>query len=684
MDQNPRPSKRARQACRPCRRKKSKCSGEQPVCSTCARLGHTCTYGQEQQQNLAQADGNPTILHVSPDRERERQRDQDRWPASSWEDRIERMEDTLSTVVQALNKTQQNENDQESHASSSHHDAADATGADSITVSTPGATTSPRASTIPNEQSLEVIGHAYLRYCECQPLPLFDHSTFIGSLSTRDPELVYAVTAAVCWACPNECELGEKADYVELAHTLAMARVTKGNVELSTIQTLCLLSFSYFNDGQFARSRLLCSMAASLARSAQLYLKPTSTALHRTLEERIRCFWATVLLCRFLEEPEPVVPSNLSSDLLLPTSPATPSEDIMKAPTETENQVSQTSFGILEVVIQLSEIWPMISKYVRTRGGSTNKEAFPWDPTSQYATTLAALMNLGFKLPLIHRYRSMNVSSISPEHLEKSRNYWAPWFLSRLVYHTIICILNHPLLLTLQIRHIHNVSEAFLQQTSWSLSNHVSWAMHFLDFFMSRTFVPSDPWLVYWVAVILTIELQRSHSNGTSSMQSKDNVAKCFKFIESLEYQSIYIKRTVSRLRRLETRMAVWSRSADAPNDQHYYVDISGIFDVLEIVNPENEFSEEEPFPTIFGSTLNSQISSGDAMNKPLTQLPIIKPIERDGIQYQPPTTSLPLSLDATYSFNAQGIIEAESMGSDNYVDSHHLLPIGDLFNYHF
>lgn len=478
---------------------------------------------------------------------------------------MERMEDTLSTVVQSLNRTQHDENALQGHASASSYIATDVTAKGSTRVSTLEAETSPRSPILPDEQLLEMIGHAYLRYCECQPLLLFDSSTFVRSLPSRDPELVYAVTAAVSWACPSECELFDKADYLELAYTLTMTRVTRGGVELPTIQTLCLLSFAYFNgekplkgnahlpsailiwrvDGQFARSRLLCSMAASLARSAQLYRTPTTTTLHRTLEERIRCFWATVLLCRFIGEPEPFVPKNLTSDLLLPTSPAAPSEDIMKMSTEMENQASQTSFGILEVVIELSEIWPMVFQYVRTRGGSVNKEAFPWDPTSQYATTLAALMNLGLKLPLIHRYRSMNVSSISPEHLEKSRNYWAPWFLSRLVYHTIICILNHPLLLTLQIRHIHNVSEAFLQQTSWSLSNHISWAMHFLDFFMSRRFVPSDPWLVHWVAVIITIELQRSHSTDPSSIQSKENVVKCFNFIDSLEYQSVYIKRTV-------------------------------------------------------------------------------------------------------------------------------------------
>jgi hypothetical protein len=42
-----RPAKRIRQACEQCRRKKSKCSGDRPVCSTCWRLEQNCYYNGE-------------------------------------------------------------------------------------------------------------------------------------------------------------------------------------------------------------------------------------------------------------------------------------------------------------------------------------------------------------------------------------------------------------------------------------------------------------------------------------------------------------------------------------------------------------------------------------------------------------------------------------------------------------
>ncbi|GME22747.1 C6 transcription factor [Neofusicoccum parvum] len=42
-----RPAKRIRQACEPCRRKKSRCPGERPNCSHCSRLGQTCYYASD-------------------------------------------------------------------------------------------------------------------------------------------------------------------------------------------------------------------------------------------------------------------------------------------------------------------------------------------------------------------------------------------------------------------------------------------------------------------------------------------------------------------------------------------------------------------------------------------------------------------------------------------------------------
>lgn len=90
-------------------------------------------------------------------------------------------------------------------------------------------------------------------------------------------------------------------------------------------------------------------------------------------------------------------------------------------------------------------------------------------------------MDLGFQMPLNHRYRRIEIPRLTHDVLEEHRAYWAPWLTTRLLYHTTLCILNHPLLITLPVPKVQNVSDAFLQQTSATLTNHVSWCVHFVE-----------------------------------------------------------------------------------------------------------------------------------------------------------------------------------------------------------
>ncbi|PLB53075.1 hypothetical protein P170DRAFT_122974 [Aspergillus steynii IBT 23096] len=49
MDDRASPNEsRARHACEPCRRKKTKCPGEKPACSFCRRLNQRCTYSRDE------------------------------------------------------------------------------------------------------------------------------------------------------------------------------------------------------------------------------------------------------------------------------------------------------------------------------------------------------------------------------------------------------------------------------------------------------------------------------------------------------------------------------------------------------------------------------------------------------------------------------------------------------------
>jgi hypothetical protein len=107
-----------------------------------------------------------------------------------------------------------------------------------------------RNSTLPPWDVILHIGEKYLLYCDCQALPLFDRSTFMRKLKEREPEVLFSLLGLALRFNDDGPYYKAQAklikDYVEAARALVMKKVMDGDVELSTIQTLCLLSLIDF------------------------------------------------------------------------------------------------------------------------------------------------------------------------------------------------------------------------------------------------------------------------------------------------------------------------------------------------------------------------------------------------------------------------------------------------------
>lgn len=161
------------------------------------------------------------------------------------------LENTLSQVVQRLRSHEQTLPGQRSPEQPIQ---ADLTNGNKL-PSTIGRTDPQDLIQPLTREILTVVARAYLKYCECQPIPLFDETTFVQSLPDREPELVYSVFAMATRFCDNTQvplpSLDQISHYCEAAYRLVMTRLIDGNVELSTLQTLCLLSLLYLDRKYF-------------------------------------------------------------------------------------------------------------------------------------------------------------------------------------------------------------------------------------------------------------------------------------------------------------------------------------------------------------------------------------------------------------------------------------------------
>ncbi|PVH76928.1 hypothetical protein DL98DRAFT_591771 [Cadophora sp. DSE1049] len=563
-----RPAKRIRQACEPCRRKKSRCPGEKPICSHCARLQQNCYYADERPEHeRASITPSPQVAGLRPT------------SSSAMEGRVE---DRLRLLENQLSEVLANQ------ASMSRSASVQVSGTPRTAVHHP--LPSPRLSetNLPPWDVIISAAETYLQYCDCQPLPLFQRSSFIRTLKSRKPEVLFSILAIALRFADNQQSRNNHvrliSEYVEAARTIISKNVFEGTVELSTIQALCLLTIVDFTDGHTRRASIHCSLAMSLAHNAGLTSELNLVLPDQEKEERRRCFWSLFLLKRLHGADFMIL--DFSAEDNFPWYPETTGEPLSpgqeSSPARTDEQGPDK--GIVAYAIQLSEVWFKITRYARRRGKPSSLP--PWSSQSEYALILAHQMDFETRMPYIHRFEPAKFSQRSVDHLNSNRDYWGPWLFIQFLYHTNLCLLNHPLLLSLRLRNFKCViPEIFLQHTSDLISSHATWIINFIDMLEAKPFKVTDPFLGHCVAIIATIYLQESFVDDPGTRREKqDNFDKCLKFIRGFGEQWPHLGRIANKLQRLAETVSSTYVASEEPTRQNrkLLIDLGQFFEVLE------------------------------------------------------------------------------------------------------
>lgn len=538
MSDQERQIKRIRQACEPCRRKKSRCPGEKPICSHCERLGQAsrCTYAPDRVESNRNRSTTPTA-----DKENTSER------LSVLEQYMAEMHELLRTRAHSSATRDSSRSGRGRHSEPRYDERrlSELNRASPPTLSFhPNSSLRPDPSFLPNPSLLSEAEGLFATFCDCQPLPLFAPGHL--ALGGRVQELQIAVILLASRFDRTRHLVKEIAPWQPLRHV--RSRITQnlidGPIELSTLQTMCLLSLIEFNDGATARASSYSSMAMDLAQSAGLATEsPWASA--KDLEERRRCYWSLVLLKNLYgnmagtfsfipndytpKHPTSTQPPSRSNSSI--TEPGLPQPD---APAGSA-PVAEKDLGLLAYVISMSELWAQTVRYARRRGKS--QQPPPWTPESEYQRIMVRLMELETRMPYKYRYKPARLGDYSTAELQQSRTFWAPWFLNQMLYHSLLCLLNHPLILSLQLRNFRMtmVPEVFLQHTDDLTQTHTEWVVHLLDQITSKDFGPSDPYPAYCVAIVATIFLQQSFADDDEiSRKKQDNFLRCLNFIRDV------------------------------------------------------------------------------------------------------------------------------------------------------
>ncbi|EMT65613.1 Quinic acid utilization activator [Fusarium odoratissimum] len=399
-----RPTKRARQACEPCRRKKSKCPGEKPICSYCERLGQICVYesGSDGQGQRVRSD-------------------------RSLELRMETLEEKLDLFIDRLDPVINDSRRRSASQQGGGHTPSSMVGQDEMAETSE--IVDPRQASGPSslvEPRSDELASLYLSWLHRQPLVLFNAETFAESLPSRETELIL-VLQALCLRFPPRL-LSQQ--YRQRLHAMAQAsreiamnKVFGSRVDCSVLQTLCLLSLFEHAEGNTVQAGLYLSTAIELLSGI-----PKGSFLSEAVEFN-NCIRSIFVLHHLQGSVSSSVwPTAMShgedsslgtaacSAWLLPPEKSVPCD---------------MDRGIMKYTMPLAQVWRAVRVYASRRVFSDTLP--PWNPRSDYSQVTYRHLEIDCSVPLKYRFSANQIDKQTPETLQQNRGYWGPYLFTHFV-----------------------------------------------------------------------------------------------------------------------------------------------------------------------------------------------------------------------------------------------------------
>ncbi|KAJ9199183.1 transcriptional regulator family: Fungal Specific TF [Paecilomyces variotii] len=514
---------RSNHACLNCRRKKTRCPGEKPACSCCVRLNQQCFY-------------TPVARVSSID--------------SQSKDRLAELEEKVNLILNGNIPTWTTRQRQVSEEASERPGIQSSATANSATTGSSYSTNdtalvdsgcdyrSPQHSSMLIATAISL----YLDHCHRQPIWCFNLEE-LGDLASHSEELLCSVLALTMRFSD---ERDQEYDYAENARGLVMLRIANGTVELATIESLCLLSYSSFVDGQMQLGRFYLGLAFQLCRSAMLDHDRAYSLKDPHMERKKRVFWSLQLLEQtygqqsgLLSVPTetwrpPYFPNCTDRQLVNEPGPNPP-----PLPIDTVDCPAGTEIGIWSMTIHCGWVWSKVRTYVSYCASNRLKE--PWRHESMYSMVLSDLTEIENRTPLCHRYDSVRFYERKPEEVAVNRAYWVPWLKFQFMYHAILTVLNHPFLYIMASQRNSNLAipNSFWRRSSEQVLLHATWIVRMIDMVSEKGLQLSDPFFAHVAAIAATVQLYYCcAADSRLKYKSRADLAKSRDFLRSFVHFS--------------------------------------------------------------------------------------------------------------------------------------------------
>ncbi|OBS26036.1 hypothetical protein FPOA_06566 [Fusarium poae] len=530
-----------RRACEPCRRKKSKCTGERPICSFCERLDLPCEYA---------ARGSPTTNRAARTTRNHKK---------STADRIRSLESQVSSLSGLLTSGVREEF--ESHRN--QPSAASIPRQDVSFASAPIASDKhvfSEDSPNPPQSVLRHFVEVYGIKLHLQPLPLFDLECIDNTLQVAPEYLLHSFLALMLEFSShpfyNNNHQQASAFYGYSAEAATQQLAGQGKPTTEVIQALCMLALRNVAAGDLPRAWMSVGTAARLSTAGHMWHAQFANAVEQDKDNR--CYWSIYMIESIFfphvsqaiktdraykhppsVEPPPPLPHDLSQINALDFDDT--------GGTSRDVGINANAGGVIS-------IWSQVASYLHDiRLGETQ---IPWLPESTYSKLNLSLLEYEAQLHRKHLMRNLFPFKRSPEDIKAYRQYWNPWLTTHLILHASLALLNHPFIHLVALRRNKGMSQSrlFLQQVVDQAIFHSGWVFWLVGIFQDLSVDISNPLIGLAVAATSTIPwLYQFGRNAKLARKASQNLAKGQRLLEHMSKTWPFLSRKLERLKELQS-----------------------------------------------------------------------------------------------------------------------------------
>ncbi|KAI1856552.1 hypothetical protein JX265_011511 [Neoarthrinium moseri] len=455
----------------------------------------------------------------------------------------------------------------------------------------------------------------YFKHCHRQPIWCFEREE-VRDYGSLPDELICSILAVTSRFFPKS---NVSQTYGNNARRLIMLRIADGSVALTTIESLCLLSYSSFIDGNIPLGQFHLGLAVQLCRSSMLDLESAYAVHDSSTERKKRLFWSLQLLEQLYGRQ--TGPSSTPTDIGRPFfssvgrvqgSYSTPGPKTPPLPTDDVGCSDPSEPGIWNMGLHLGWVWSRVRSYVSDCAQDILKE--PWRHDSTYAMVLSDFMETENRIPMCHRYDSVKFYERKIEELRMNHDYWAPWLKEQFTYHAIPTVLNHPFLYIVGAQHNPNLA---IPNTFWRRSSelallHATWIVRIIDMVVDKQVQLTDPFFGHVAAIAATVHLYYCCAAAAKLKQkSNTDFAKCKKFLQSFLPFSSACAALDKKLDKM-TRIAAGSENMDVEDwmPSKIYLSVPLMWDILQF-NCMTD-SQETPTADLLDASLAPKVVEED------------------------------------------------------------------------